>query len=150
MKQCTSCGEVLPTTKFGNKRWTNQDGTVTSAKKSHCRDCVNKSNLSRYHNNPNTKEAHKRASYKHRLKSYGLEPEEYEVMWERCEGCCEICGTKPVGLLFIDHSHSTGKVRGLLCGHCSSALGFVREDRGVVSNILQYLERHDESNSSGL
>lgn len=148
MKQCTKCKSIKPTTQFGNKSWVNADGSKTSAKKSHCRQCVNESNINRYHNNPNTREAHRRASYKHRIKSYGLTEEEYESLWDRCGGCCEICGVKSVGLLFIDHNHTTGKVRGLLCSKCNSALGFLNEDFKIIEKLTAYLRSHSENGSS--
>ena len=143
MKCCTKCKEFKPFTCFGNKSWVNKDGSKTSTKKSHCRDCVNKSNLSRFHNNKNTKEAHKRASYKHRLKSYGLTPTMYEELWEIQKGRCSICKTLPVGLLSVDHCHKSGKVRGLLCHNCNTALGHTKEDKIILQKMIEYLDIHN-------
>jgi hypothetical protein len=150
LKKCTKCEQIKPTTQFGNKSWINSDGSKTTTKKSHCRSCVNEDNLNRYHNNPNTREAHKRASYKHRIKSYGLTPEDYEILWDRSQGKCEICGVTPIGLLFIDHNHSTGKVRGLLCSACNSALDMLKEDFTIIRQLEAYLRLHNESDCTGL
>lgn len=60
---------------------------------------------------------------------YGLPVGEYDKLWRHQGGQCAMCGragtlTKngPVGLV-IDHDHVTGRVRGLLCGPCNTALG---------------------------
>lgn len=109
---------------------------------------MNVANLARYHKNPNTKEAHKRASYKHRLKSYGVSPEQYEVMWDSCQGACMICKVVPEGLLHLDHCHKTGAIRGLLCSRCNRVLGQLKDDLDVISGMKKYLEAANEINSS--
>lgn len=142
MKQCTSCKEFKPLTQFGNKSWTNKDGSVTSTKRSHCRSCVNKSNLDRFHNNPKTKEAHKTASYRHRIKSYGLSIEEYENKLKDQNHKCDSCGKEEK--LVIDHDHITGKVRGLICHSCNIALGNVKDSVNILKRLIKYLRKHSE------
>lgn len=148
MKQCTKCQSIKPTTQFGNKSWINADGSKTSVKKSHCRQCVNEENLKRYHNNTSTRDAHSRAAHKHRVKSYGLTVEDYQQMWDSCGGVCEICGSASERRLCVDHNHITGKVRGLLCSKCNSAIGFVKEDLSLVEKLIDYLKVHNENDSS--
>ena len=41
------------------------------------------------------------------------------------------------------HNHQTGKVRGLLCGHCNRALGYLREDLSLLPKIQAYLEKYE-------
>lgn len=143
MKFCSKCKEFKPLQGFGSKSWINSDGSKTFTKKSHCRDCVNKDNLERYHKNLSTKDSHKKASYKHRLKGYGLTPEEYEAMLSRQEYKCSICGTAPDRLMSVDHDHSTGQIRSLLCNNCNAALGMVKEDKKVLQNMIEYLEKYN-------
>lgn len=142
IKQCGGCGKYLPHTRFGTRKHTLKDGTVTKYLRHKCRDCTSQDNLKRFHFNPATKEAHKRASYKHRIKSYGLTTEEYEALWEKSGGCCYICGEHQSKLqnLHIDHCHSTGVVRGLLCTRCNSGLGMFRDDPDKLKAALKYLE----------
>ena len=45
--------------------------------------------------------------------------------------------------LFIDHNHKTNKVRALLCLHCNSAIGFLREDVNVAKKVIEYLKEHN-------
>lgn len=54
---------------------------------------------------------------------------------------CEICGK--VDKLDLDHSHSTGAVRGELCGVCNRAIGLFRDDAEIVRKALNYLETYD-------
>lgn len=50
---------------------------------------------------------------------------------------CVICGTE--GTLVVDHDHTTGKVRGMLCNHCNRGLGHFRDDPTLLEFAAQYL-----------
>jgi len=77
------------------------------------------------------------------LKRYGLTPERYEVMRQEQNGKCAICGTPEQGHpLCVDHCHASGRIRGLLCKHCNSGLGYFHDDREAIRNAIQYLSRH--------
>lgn len=39
----------------------------------------------------------------------------------------------------IDHCHTTGKVRGLLCDHCNWAIGHAKDDAKILYNLGDYL-----------
>src|SRR5437899_2095205 len=52
---------------------------------------------------------------KRQLAKYGLTVSDYETMLRTQNCCCAICA-QPKKRLAVDHSHKTGKVRGLLCG----------------------------------
>jgi hypothetical protein len=43
----------------------------------------------------------------------------------------------------IDHNHTTGKVRALLCNNCNTALGFAKEDINRLQGLIKYLEKHN-------
>lgn len=76
---------------------------------------------------------------------YGLTPEQYAEMLEEQGGVCAICGTdewpgkgnRP----HVDHDHSTGRVRGILCSHCNHGLGKFRDDPERLRAAAEYLER---------
>lgn len=64
-------------------------------------------------------------------KSYGLTIAQYNQMRESQNFRCALCDRHEEdaahGKLAIDHNHETGKVRGLLCSGCNSALGFLEK-----------------------
>jgi len=72
---------------------------------------------------------------------YGISVEDYEQMLEDQNGGCYICGKKPEGkrALDIDHDHSTGKVRGLLCSNHNRALGLLGDDISLMLRSVEYL-----------
>ncbi len=76
------------------------------------------------------------------LKEYGLVAEEYDALLAQQGGVCAICGrVNPDGRpLYIDHDHATGRVRGLLCRKCNTALGLLSDDAATVRVALAYLD----------
>lgn len=69
---------------------------------------------------------------------YGISKEIYTEMMISQGHRCKICNSYEP--LFIDHNHETGKVRGLLCRQCNSAIGFLRDDLTIIENALKYLK----------
>jgi hypothetical protein len=59
---------------------------------------------------------------------YGISLADYERMYAQQAGRCRICKRKPKRGLCVDHSHVTGKVRGLLCNNCNCMIGFSGDD----------------------
>jgi hypothetical protein len=59
---------------------------------------------------------------------------------------CGICDVQlptdliPGRAVNIDHDHQTGKVRGLLCGHCNTMLGQAKDNINTLLNAVTYLE----------
>ena len=81
-------------------------------------------------------------------RNYGLTFEEFESMLSDQDNCCAICGsTKPLGRhkrFNVDHHHKTGKVRGLLCSNCNTALGLVDDNIHTLKSMIKYLESHEQ------
>ena len=72
--------------------------------------------------------------------------EQYRLLTEKQKGLCATCG-KPEQRrtrLFIDHDHSTGKMRELLCGQCNLALGTVDDDPKLLIRLAEYVLEHRE------
>lgn len=72
---------------------------------------------------------------------YGVSLEEKRLLLKQQQHKCAIC-RKRLRRLFIDHCHKTNKVRGLLCLHCNSAMGFLKDDRFIILMALAYIEKH--------
>jgi hypothetical protein len=71
--------------------------------------------------------------------------EQYDAMLEAQGGGCFICGRPPRDdiSLHVDHDHSTGGVRGILCFCCNNALADFQEDRLLLRKAADYLDRQD-------
>lgn len=76
-----------------------------------------------------------------RIRSYGIDVADYERMFAEQGGACYICGRAPEGkrALDIDHCHTTGKVRGLLCSNHNRALGLLGDDPDLLIKSIEYL-----------
>ena len=74
------------------------------------------------------------------LRKYGLTPDQYDDILEEQSGVCAICGnTCATGRnLAVDHCHTTGEVRGLLCFNCNSKLAVLEDERWLAA-ALPYL-----------
>lgn len=70
---------------------------------------------------------------------YGLTVDDYERMLEGQDGVCAIC-TGPSGRMrfHVDHNHTTGRVRGLLCSRCNSGLTLLENDQ-LLAAASRYL-----------
>lgn len=128
IKVCLTCGLEKPITEF-HKQATKKD---PERRKPHCRSCWSKVRRDR------TPEHNRRYNLK---KFYGITPEEYDKILREQGGTCSIChGTETVGRLAVDHCHSTGRVRGLLCTNCNQAIGKLKDDSQLLRNAINYLE----------
>ena len=82
--------------------------------------------------------------YKRRMKwgkKFGLTEEQVGHMYEEQNGRCRICGRtegESKQSFCIDHDHTTGIIRGLLCVRCNLGLGFVEHH---FDKIMEHLER---------
>lgn len=96
--------------------------------------------------NPDKMRAIKRRSDQ-RLR-YGFAPGDYEALLTAQDGKCAACKTTDPGPrrvhFDVDHCHTSGKVRGLLCHPCNKALGFARDDPAVLRLLADYLEESVE------
>ncbi len=59
-----------------------------------------------------------------------------------------LCCKTPFGLLKlarpnVDHSHSTGRIRGILCGKCNMLLGHADDSPETLLQLVRYLEKSD-------
>ena len=84
---------------------------------------------------------------KSRLKNtYGITPEQYNDLLLRQNGRCAICAAKKPGgrtkMFFIDHCHTSGQVRGLLCMRCNTGLGLFLDSQKFLLNAISYLKEY--------
>ena len=73
----------------------------------------------------------------------GLTYKEKAALIEKQGFKCLICGidfrTIPDRNIHIDHSHDTGKVRGILCHRCNMGIGLFDENRENLKRAMEYV-----------
>jgi len=87
------------------------------------------------------KDKYKNSHYKRR---YGITFTEVTQLWKDTAGLCNCCGTflKAPGesrCTHVDHCHETGKIRGILCNSCNTALGRLGDNLNGVMGLVRYL-----------
>lgn len=129
---CLKCEEDKPTDSFEHQKNRPNPRKI-------CKVC-------RQASRDKTKEALRHRTYmKERRKS---NPVIVRQNWERCtygvckedlgEQVCRICGSSK--RLHIDHDHTTGKVRGLLCHYCNIGIGMFKDKQELLEKAIQYLK----------
>jgi len=80
------------------------------------------------------------------LKKYGLSLEDYNNMLDEQNHKCKLCLTSFTTLIskniHIDHCHTTNKVRGVLCLHCNTGLGYFKDNTRTLTKAINYLQEN--------
>lgn len=76
-------------------------------------------------------------------RKFNLTPEQYLEMETHQKGVCCICKKKCTRKLAVDHNHTTGKVRGLLCNSCNRGLGYFKDSLENLQQAITYLKEHN-------
>jgi hypothetical protein len=155
MKSCPKCGATRPLSFFSSDI-SKKDGLNVV-----CRECQSTKNKASYAKNRernlarvrawNLANPQKRALIKKRgyLKSaYGLSWEDYEKRMSEQSGQCAICKGS-MSPAFVDHDHTTGKVRGLLCNACNLALGLFKDSESNLLAAVAYLKSGTDAGRGG-
>lgn len=114
-----------------------------------------------YRENPAKKNIRQRTYYlRHReerlavmrLINYGCTARQFDAMFAAQDGKCAICRSLETTThkgrlrkLSVDHDHSTGKIRALLCGACNTGLGSFEYNPNVLEAAITYLQNHVSS-----
>lgn len=127
-RQCLTCKELKPLTEYHRGGPGGYHGE--------CKVCRCKRETERWHaRSPEEKRA---IGQRLKLQGHGLEDWSYEALVEIADGCCMAC-ERPTGVLVIDHDHTSGQVRGLLCRLCNGILGLVADNEQRLVQLADYL-----------
>lgn len=74
-----------------------------------------------------------------RAKQYGISPDDYDQLMSIQGNKCAIC-RKELDKPCIDHCHTHGQVRGVLCPQCNTGLGMFYDNPESLRNAVKYLE----------
>ena len=147
MKICRDCGEEKILDEFINNR------AFSGGKDTLCKECNRLRVKSWRKSNPEKRKLQaKRESgsdkiynrRKHLKANYGITVEDYDAMYEAQQGYCDICKihqSETPKKFHVDHCHTTGKIRGLLCPECNHLLGRARDTRSILQNAISYLDK---------
>lgn len=116
-----------------------------------CRTCANARSRKHYRENTEihraaTEDWKKRNPDKYKnavLKSvHGLTLEQFNERLEKQGNRCLICRREFSKTLrpYIDHSHESGKTRGILCQQCNTLLGFAKDKIEILLAAIEYLK----------
>jgi hypothetical protein len=163
IKSCRVCNNELPIVKFGTTKYKKANGEIATYVDSTCMVCRRKKHLEK----PGKKEIHRQGSRKwyysnpeqaktQRLRRYNIDYNKYNQLREQQKYCCAICGTHEDSVirgrskssataLCVDHNHSTGQVRSLLCTNCNTLIGKAKEDVSILNAAIEYLRKHNEN-----
>jgi len=157
MKKCICCNINKTNLEFGIKS-SEKDGLNY-----YCRKCMEIKRKNYENKNPNSvKKINKNYYQKHKqniLKNkkeyrtnnpekckewvlkerYNISLKDYNKLLKNQNNKCKICLKK--NKLVVDHDHKTGKVRGLLCNHCNTGIGFLKENLNILKNSIKYLQQ---------
>lgn len=112
----------------------------SSGYQGYCKNCCKKIGTAWGKKNPR-KIKHNQLQIK-----YKISIDEYEKRLKDQNDCCEICYTHKDEFkyaLVVDHNHITGQNRGILCNQCNTALGYLKENENIVSNLLNYIKKYN-------
>jgi hypothetical protein len=145
LRDCGKCGTSKAILKSGASR---------------CLVCHNRRGREYCHNST-TRRRKQRESYV--MRKYGLSIELLQELLHEQAGRCAISlkrwqdctrakcthdDTIFLQYLYVDHAHKTGKVRGLLCNACNTAIGLLEEDRARLLSALSYLDEQESRRPS--
>ena len=98
---------------------------------------------------PDYERNHKCSTCRHNLRRYGLTVPARNAMLVGQDNKCAICDNPTSfegefnnkgSAAVVDHCHKTGKVRGILCGHCNMGLGKFKDSISSLAAAIRYLD----------
>lgn len=131
-KRCPICGELKERSEYW--KWkSRQDGLAA-----YCIPCFTERNANWNKNNP--EKAKSAAIATSRKLRFGISREEYSQMLVNQNNSCAICKKEIKWEAHVDHCHTTGKIRGLLCRNCNLGLGGFKDNIDTIRKAIDYVQ----------
>lgn len=156
LRTCRKCNEEKPLEDFVKNK------TVKTGYTNECKECHNHYLRERRENNPDVVLRNRESGAKWRaanpeadrrkylFRKFNITIEEYNELLQAQGGVCAICGREESvvrrsksgkEMLAVDHCHDTGKIRGLLCFKCNTAIGALGDTLEDLQRVIDYLNR---------
>ena len=117
-KKCGSCQTIKSVSEFYTSGRPGYAGTIAGYQ-SECKKCHNTRTTNKVKETYTVQQGRE----KNLMKNYGITQAQYDEMYNRQNGRCPICtklfDSRGGRWVHIDHDHTTGTIRGLLCNHCN-------------------------------
>jgi Recombination endonuclease VII len=76
------------------------------------------------------------------MQSYGIGADKVDSLIQKQGGLCAVCLKRPATQ--VDHDHTTGVVRGIVCLLCNAAMGAFRDDPKLIRRAIAYVREHSD------
>jgi hypothetical protein len=156
VKTCTKCKETKSVDLFARSK-THKNGISSWCKK--CKSvsgsistAKNKDHYKQYKQewhklNKDDPERIKYLRNHHLQQTYGISLQEYEqklaLQLNKCLICSKDQSTEKQAFA-VDHCHTTGKIRGLLCCSCNRGIGYLKDSTELLSKSIEYLKNYEK------
>lgn len=154
-KVCNSCKIEKKYSEY------NKDRSISDGYENRCRDCRSSRKKELYQNRlehfRNKSKINARIFRKENpgyqrqydlKRIYGITTDDYNTMLKEQNNCCSLCKTDnpktKSNVFVVDHCHSSGKVRALLCSTCNAGLGAFYDNTELLTKAIEYLNIHKE------
>jgi hypothetical protein len=131
-KECTNCNSIK---KLDEYHFRINKTTQTKYYQSFCKKCQNRYD---YNNDKNFK----------LKKAYGITLDQYNELLSSQNHKCAICYTESnrkyrgkIKAFAVDHCHTTGTIRGLLCNDCNTGIGLLKDNVIFLESAINYLNK---------
>ncbi len=153
---CHGCKQHLLTSQFTARR---RSKSTSRGVPDRCKVCRAADARQARRDNPqptrdNDRRRSQRALFTSRLKvKYGITVEDFARMFEAQDRKCACCRERlggPGPETHVDHCHSTGRVRAILCRSCNQTVGILKESAERARLVAEYIERVCYVQSNGV
>jgi len=142
IKVCITCNEAKPVDGF---YWR----SGRQVRRNECKECGNARSRANQLANPEryleySRRSKAKMTRRERTLRYrfGLTGEQFEHFWVEQGSVCAICrGRSGDPTRHVDHCHTTGCFRGILCGLCNRMLGQGKDDPEILIAGADYVRR---------
>ena len=147
-KECPRCHVVKSVEDFGFRKsgkYTTVNHMCKCCSTEHSRE-RREANKDRWNESRRNRpaEVKLRQQDKRKARWYGITPEDVaELKTKPCEACGKPAHLNRCNVSYLDHNHTTGKLRGVLCHECNTALGLLGESVDRMNSLADYIRRKE-------